>query len=379
MKLRWPTALAINPLNDALYILDNDVVLRVTSANKVVIVAGRHLHCPPSNSSINPLLQEDQSGPRMATDVVLESPQHITFAPNGHLYIVESDSHMINRIREVHTDGTISHYAGAQSKCDCQDPKCKCFVTKEVLASEILLNSPTAITVTPDNVLHIADMGNFRIHSVIWTLPEMKMSQYQVLYPQTQELYVFNRYGQHVATKNIITDRYMYNFTYNVNSYYGKLNTVMDGAGQTLTIHRGFQTTASLDITPPGGDGQKCTFTMDNMGQLSSFESRADNSTINFSYVSNTGLLEYKETSRGASYLYQYDEHGRLASLVQPTGQRMSLSTDIEPSAGAIARLSMDSDTNGVSVATNGNVLSVLHGKWLSMSHILFYKYAFII
>ncbi len=38
-----------------------------------------------------------------------------------------------------------------------------------------------------------------------------------------QELYVFNRYGQHVATKNIITDQYVYNFTYNVNSYYGKL------------------------------------------------------------------------------------------------------------------------------------------------------------
>ena len=43
------------------------------------------------------------------------------------------------------------------------------------------------------------------------------------LYFSIQELYVFNRYGQHVATKNIITDQYVYNFTYNVNSYYGKL------------------------------------------------------------------------------------------------------------------------------------------------------------
>ena len=292
MKLRWPTALAINPLNDALYILDSDVVLRVTSANKVVIVAGRPLHCPPSNSSINPLLQEDQTGPRMATDVVLESPQHITFAPNGHLYIVESDGHMINRVKEVHTDGTISHYAGAQSKCDCQDPKCKCYAPKEVLATEILLNSPTAITVTPDNVLHVADMGNLRIHSIVWTLPEIhpKSAQYEVLYPQTQELYVFNRYGQHVATKNIITDRYMYNFTYNVNSYYGKLKQVIDGAGQTLTVRRDYATTA-LDITPPGGDAQKCMFAMDNMGQLSSFDSKADNSTIRFSYVSNTGMI----------------------------------------------------------------------------------------
>ena len=362
----------MNPLNDALYILDKDVVLRVSSAGKVVIVAGRPLHCPPSNSSINPLLREDQTGPRMATDVVLESPQHITFAPNGHLYIVESDGRMINRIKEVHTDGTISHYAGAPSKCDCQSPKCKCYAAKEVLATEILLNSPTAITVTPDNVLHVADMGNLRIHSIVWTLPERdEYSQYQVLYPQTQELYVFNRYGQHVATKNIITNRYMYNFTYNVNSYYGKLKSVIDGANQALTVRRDYSTNAK-DITPPGGEGQKCTFVMDNMGQLSTFESRADNSTTHFSYVSNTGLLEYKETSRGATYLYEYDNHGRLASLVQPTGERMSVSTDIEPAQGAIARLSTDGNTDSLSVATNGNMLSVLHGKWLFMFHIIY-------
>ena len=67
--------------------------------------------------------------------------------------------------------------------------------------------------------------------------------------------------------------------------------------------------------------------------------------------------------------MYEYDQHGRLSSLVQPTGQRMSVSTDIEPSAGAIARLSTDSNNGGLSVATNGNVLSVLHGKWLFVSH----------
>ena len=52
--------------------------------------------------------------------VILYTPQHISFAQNGYLYIVESDGKMTNQIREVSTDGTISHYVGAKSKCNCQ-------------------------------------------------------------------------------------------------------------------------------------------------------------------------------------------------------------------------------------------------------------------
>ena len=328
----------------------------------MLIVAGRPLHCPPKNPNINPLLTEDQAGPQLATDVILESPQHISFAPNGYLYIVESDNKLINRIREVSTDGTISHYVGAKSKCNCQLEECKCFDPKEVLATKILLNSPTAITVTPDHVLHVADMGNMRIYSIVATLPEPdNYGQYRVLYPQTQDLYIFNRYGQHVATKNLITDQYVYNFTYNVNSYYGKLVRVTDSGTNRLTIRRDY-TTQAKEITPPGG--QKCKFIMDNMGQLQTFIA-ADNSTTKFTYLSNTGLLETKETSEGHTFLYDYDTNGRLASVTQPTGEHTALSTDVDPT-GAVARLSTD-HKDKVALATNGNMLSVLHGKWLFM------------
>ena len=341
------------------------MVFKVTKDGKVLIVAGRPLHCPPKNPNFNPLLTEDQLGPKLATDVILESPQHITFAPNGYLYIVESDGKFINRIREVSTDGTISHYAGAKSKCSCRDEGCKCYDGKEVLATKILLNSPTAITVTPDNVLHVADMGNMRIYSVVATLPEPdSYGQYQVLYPQTQDLYIFNRYGQHIATKNLITDQYVYNFTYNVNSYYGKLVRVTDSGNNRLTIRRDYNSEAK-EITPPGG--QKCKFIMDNMGQLHIFIA-ADNSTTKFTYT-NTGLLETKETSEGHTFLYDYDANGRLASVTQPTGEHTALSTDVDPT-GAIARLSTDRKDK-VALATNGNMLSVLHGKWLFMCSFL--------
>ena len=362
MKLQWPTALAVNPLDDTLHILDNDMVLKVTKDGKVLIVAGHPLHCPPKDPNINPLLTEDQAGPKLANEVILEHPQHITFAPNGYLYIVESDGKFINRVREVKTDGTIHHYVGDKSKCNCEDPECRCYDPDEVLATKILLNSPTAITVTADNVLHVSDMGNLRIHSIVATLSEPdRYGQYTVLYPQTQEIYIFNRFGQHVNTKNIITDQYVYNFTYSVNSYYGKLQAVTDTEGNRLTIRRSY-TTQAEEIIPPGG--QKCRFIMDNMGQLHLFIA-ADNATTKFTYLDNTGLLETKETSEGHTFVYEYDDNGRLASVMEPTGEHTTLSTDVDPS-GAIARLSTDK-RDRVALATNGNLLSVLHGKWLLM------------
>lgn len=362
VKLHWPTALAVNPLDDTLHVLDNDMVLKVTKDGKVLIVAGHPLHCPPKDPNINPLLTEDQAGPKLANEVILEHPQHITFAPNGYLYIVESNGKTINRVREVKTDGTIHHYVGDKSSCNCQDAACKCYDASEVLATKILLNSPTAITVTADNVLHVADMGNLRIHSIVATLSEPdNYGQYKVLYPQTQEAYIFNRFGQHINTKNIITDQHVYNFTYSVNSYYGKLQRVTDTEGNRLTIRRSY-TTQAEEIIPPGG--QKCRFVMDNMGQLHLFIA-ADNATTKFTYLDNTGLLESKETSEGHTFVYEFDDNGRLASVIEPTGEHTTLSTDVDPS-GAIARLSTD-HRDRVAMATNGNLLSVLHGKWLFM------------
>ena len=69
IKLHWPTALAVNPLDDTLHILDNNMVLKVTDDGKVLVVAGRPLHCPPPDPHLNPLLSEDQSGPKLANQV----------------------------------------------------------------------------------------------------------------------------------------------------------------------------------------------------------------------------------------------------------------------------------------------------------------------
>lgn len=49
LTLRWPTQLAISPLDQALHILDDHMILKVTTDKRVVIVAGRPSHCPSYN------------------------------------------------------------------------------------------------------------------------------------------------------------------------------------------------------------------------------------------------------------------------------------------------------------------------------------------
>ncbi|XP_029639322.1 teneurin-m isoform X3 [Octopus sinensis] len=359
VSLRWPTALAIDPLDDTLHILDNKVVLKFTLDKKLIVVAGRQAHCPLKQTSFLPtgILSDDEQASSIANHVSLSSPESMTFSPHGDLYIVESDSHQINRVRVVTTDGRIHHFAGAKSKCDCEKPNCKCYDSKETLAAQALLYTPTSITVTPDGVMHIADMGNLRLYSIVSELPQPNLlNQYEVMSPETQELYIFNKNGQHQYSINIMTNLFMYNYTYSVNSFYGKLVEVSDAAGNRIQIKRSFDLQAQFILAP---DGSKCKINTDNIYLLHRFIA-PDNKSSTFKYLPSSGLLVSKHMSNGKTYFYEYDMMGRLLKGSQPTGEITSLETDVN-TTGSIVHVTTDS-SDAVALATYGRVQSVLHG-----------------
>lgn len=66
------------------------MVLKLTSDGRVKVIAGRPLHC-----------QARGLDPELATQATLVMPQSIAFAPSGDLFISESDSQRINRVRIV--------------------------------------------------------------------------------------------------------------------------------------------------------------------------------------------------------------------------------------------------------------------------------------
>ncbi|XP_023930983.1 teneurin-m-like isoform X2 [Lingula anatina] len=360
VKLHWPTALSINPLDDTLHILDNNMVLRMTPERKIVVTAGHPPHCPPEDIQKTGLglLSDERLRLSVATRATLISPQNIAFGPWGELYIVESDKQYVNRVRVVSTSGLISHIVGGTPRCNCQDPECKCFDTKETLAASALLNTPTALTVTPDNVLHVADMGNLRVHSIVSSLPTAnRYRHYEVMSPGTHEVYTFNRYGQHRSTKNLMTDTVVYSFTYSVNSYYGKLTTVTGPNNNQLRIVRDY-TTWAKEIVSPGG--QRSKVKMNPLGQLETF-TVPGNYSVSFTYLSSSGLLFSKRTDSEHTYFYEYDDNGRVSHVIQPTGEVTNVETDVT-STGAVVKVATDA-ADVVTMATNGNQLAYLHGN----------------
>lgn len=352
VHLRWPTDLAINPLDNSLYIIDDHMILKLTDDNRIRIIAGRPIQC------LTPFGGLDDD---LAIHTSLVSPQSMTFASNGDLYVAESDSQRISRIRLITTDGKISHFAGVDSKCNCLDRDCSCFDEDHYLAATTKFNTISSIVMAPNGVLHIADQGNHRIRSVQALIPSStqptESKQYEVYFPETQEIYIFNRFGQHVATKNIITGETIYTFLYNVNMSNGKLISVTDAIGNKIPIIRDL----SLQVKSiENSYGQKFNVKISRKGMLQDW-STPEGYNVTFNYHGSTGLIKSRQDSSGRSSIYSYDEFGRLIMAISPTGQIITLNFDLN-TKGATVKIMKDQD-HPITLLIRGSSLFKRIGK----------------
>ncbi|XP_025201186.1 teneurin-m isoform X2 [Melanaphis sacchari] len=334
VHLRWPTDLSINPLDNTLHIIDDHMVLKLTTDNRLKVIAGRPMHCPPVGRIG---LNTDQE---LAIQTALVMPQSIAFAPNGNMYVAESDSQRTNRIRVISTEGKISRFAGTESKCNCLDRGCDCYEEDHYLAATAKFNTISSITISPDGVVHIADQANYRIRSIMSRSPEATATrEYEVYSPTTQELYVFNRFGQHITTRNILTGETSYQFTYNQFTSSGKLSSVTDAAGNKVFLLRDHaQQVNSIENTK----GQKCRLRMSRMKLLTEVNT-PDNYNITFDYYGPSGLLRSKLDSAGRGYVYTYDDFGRLTGAVTPTGKLIRLAFDLSVKGATVMVYNDDS------------------------------------
>uniref|UniRef100_A0A1I8MYS1 Tenascin-like protein n=1 Tax=Musca domestica TaxID=7370 RepID=A0A1I8MYS1_MUSDO len=349
MHLRWPTELAVSPLDNTLHIIDDHMILRMTPDGRVRVISGRPLHCATSSF----LYDSD-----LATHATLVMPQSIAFGPLGELYVAESDSQRINRVRVIGTNGRITAFAGVESKCNCLERGCDCFEADHYLATSAKFNTIAALAVTPDGHVHIADQANYRIRAVMSSIPEASSSrEYEIYAPDMQEIYIFNRFGQHVLTKNILTGETTYVFTYNVNTSNGKLSTVTDAAGNKVFLLRDYTAQVnSIENTK----GQKCRLRMTRMKMLHELNT-PDNYNVTFEYHGPTGLLKTKLDSTGRSYVYNYDEFGRLTSAVTPTGRVIDLAFDLSVK-GAQVKVSENAQKE-ISMLIQGSSVVVRNGE----------------
>ncbi|XP_023384415.1 teneurin-2 [Pteropus vampyrus] len=319
VRLEWPTDLAVNPMDNSLYVLENNVILRITENHQVSIIAGRPMHCQVPGI--------DYSLSKLAIHSALESASAIAISHTGVLYITETDEKKINRLRQVTTNGEICLLAGAASDCDCKnDVNCNCYSGDDAYATDAILNSPSSLAVAPDGTIYVADLGNIRIRAVSRNKPVLNaFNQYEAASPGEQELYVFNADGIHQYTVSLVTGEYLYNFTYSADN---DVTELIDNNGNSLKIRRDSSGTPRHLLMP---DNQIITLTVGSHGGLKVVSTQTLELGL-MTYDGNTGLLATKSDETGWTTFYDYDHEGRLTNVTRPTGVVTSLHREMEKS-----------------------------------------------
>uniref|UniRef100_A0A8D0L4Z0 Teneurin-3 n=1 Tax=Sphenodon punctatus TaxID=8508 RepID=A0A8D0L4Z0_SPHPU len=317
VRLEWPTDLAINPMDNSIYVLDNNVVLQITENRQVRIAAGRPMHCqvPGVEYSVG----------KHAVQTTLESATAIAVSYNGVLYITETDEKKINRIRQVITDGEIALVAGIPSECDCKnDVNCDCYQNGDGYAKDAKLNALSSLAVSPDGTLYIADLGNIRIRALSKNKPLLtSMNYYEVASPTDQELYIFDVNGTHQYTVSLVTGDYLYNFSYSNDN---DITAVTDSNGNTLRIRRDPNRMPVRVVSP---DNQVIWLTIGTNGCLKSMTAQGQELVL-FTYHGNSGLLATKSDETGWTTFFDYDSEGRLTNVTFPTGVVTNLHGEME-------------------------------------------------
>lgn len=95
-----------------------------------------------------------------------------------------------------------------------------------------------------------------------------------------------------------------------------------------------------------------------------------DNYNVTLDYHGPNGLLRSKIDSAGRSYVYTYDEFGRLTTAVTPTGKVIKLSFDLNPK-GAMVRVSHD-DQQPTTMVIRGSTVVTKLGKYVPIIGIVF-------
>uniref|UniRef100_A0A8C5KL14 Teneurin-1 n=1 Tax=Jaculus jaculus TaxID=51337 RepID=A0A8C5KL14_JACJA len=346
VRLEWPTDLAVNPMDNSLYVLDNNIVLQISENRRVRIIAGRPIHCQVPG--IDHFLVS-----KVAIHSTLESARAISVSHSGLLFIAETDERKVNRIQQVTTNGEISIIAGAPTDCDCKiDPNCDCFSGDGGYAKDAKMKAPSSLAVSPDGTLYVADLGNVRIRTISRNQAHLNdMNLYEIASPADQELYQFTVNGTHLHTMNLITRDYVYNFTYNAE---GDLGAITSSNGNSVHIRRDAGG-MPLWLVVPGG--QVYWLTISSNGVLKRVSAQGYNLAL-MTYPGNTGLLATKSNENGWTTVYEYDPEGHLTNATFPTGEVSSFHSDLEK----LTKVELDtSNRENVLMSTNLTATSTIY------------------
>lgn len=337
VQLQWPTKLELNPLDNSLHIVDDTMVLRLTTDMRVEVIAGLSPSC-------NKDLNQTKADPNGA--LFLSAPANrrifgplidLAFGPSGQLFLAEKQPNpQRNVIHIIDFHGQVRAFAGqsnpqasgVKNVTNYHDIKSS---LNSVLADQISFNQLSAIALSPDNTLHVADNGALKIYSLKESQPLVNTTSGNVLIsdPIAREIYTFNRYGQHVSTHSLETGAKLLSFIYSKNTAFGRLTVMLDALGNKISLQRDYTNRVqSIENT----HGQKHALRLSRMGYLEVFN-QDERNAISLSYEENSGLVTSKTHTNGDFFVYEFDSFGRLGRVVLPSGESFQMTSRICPQA----------------------------------------------
>lgn len=320
----WPTQVALNPIDNTLHWIDNNVVLKLTASQYVQVAAGQPQHCAAQSA------------------LPSTSASHITgfsFGPAGQLYLVEKPG--VNSTRLVETDSS-----GRTEPLKC---------TSSESQSCTIPSSISSMAVSPDGAVYIADKQLLQIFSLDYVNPQPDplSGEYSINWPAAGDVLVFNRYGQHVTTKEPVNGNIKTTFSYTRNGPSGKLMAIIDFRGNKVDFVResgGDQLIQAIETSA----AVKSHLTINRVTGALTHINSSNNCFTLFDYDPASKLLVGRTESDGLTTIYRYDYHGRLVQTVLPDGERYTF--DTPSSSSTLIRISLERD-NPVELAIDGPMI----------------------
>lgn len=227
-----------------------------------------------------------------ATEACVYSPDAITVARDGTLYIMESFW-----LRRVGMDGYIHVFAG-------QSPLYGGYEGDGGPPLQARFFSPVDLALGPDGSLYVPDQGNWVVRRIGPNLPGFSAAALGIASEDGNEVYFFDADGRHQRTVNALNGVTLLAFDYDTE---GRLSAIQDANGNRTTIERLSDGTPTAIVAP---FGQRTVLDVNADGWLSRITDPAHRSH-EFGYSAH-GLLTAHTDPRTNRFAFAYDSNGRL-------------------------------------------------------------------
>ena len=253
------------------------------------------------------------SGRQITTSTGLSQAQNmklgpivdIGFAQNGELYIGEKSVGNDYMLHKVSKDGRVhqvlgQNYNGEQSDklCVCEIGNCtQCFTSQgPLMANQVVFKALSAFTISPEGHIHVADNRALQIFTIKPLMPAVNnVGNYEIIDALSQEIYTFNKFGQHLLTQNIQTGAARHEFEYSKALGFGKLLKISDAIGNKLLLQRDYTHRVQFIENT---FGQKYSTKMNSLGKLERVQI-SQRKEVRFEYSENDFLLESVSVTSG--------------------------------------------------------------------------------